>query len=639
MKSTMSPLPRLNRARIAFAHDTVMAALSFPLSMYLRLGDFFYFYLGEYIFAASLAFAAISAPIFLYSRMYRGIWAYASIEDLAAITKGVTLSILIFLPALFLFTRLEQLPRSLPLIQWFILMALLGGPRFLYRVLKDRRLENILKRSNHQRVPVMLIGAGDAAELFIRQHNRDRNAPYSVVAILDDKGGRVGRSIHGVPIVAGLEELSDTLASGRHGQMQKLILTHNDMEGAEVRRIFDLAEAHGCTLSRLPRVTQLQTGLKEKIEAQPIAVEDLLGRPQTKLDREAMGVLIAGQNVLVTGAGGSIGSELVRQIAGFAPASITLLDSSEFGLYEIDRELEQANPKLTRYAVLGDVRDRTRLYQLVKSHAPSLVFHAAALKHVPMVEQNPLEGILTNVIGSRNVADACLAHKVQTMVLISTDKAVNPPNIMGATKRFAESYCQALDIKAQKENGTRFVTVRFGNVLGSTGSVVPLFQKQLASGGPLTVTHPEVTRYFMTTREAVELVLQASAAGRSNNEDVGRINVLEMGEPVRIFELAEQMIRLAGMQPDKDIEIRITGLRPGEKLHEELLHESEELLPTGSAAILLAAPRTSDLSTLRDALDKLETAARNRQREEALQILCTIVPEYTGPGTTSAAIV
>ena len=635
----MSPLPRLNRARIAFAHDTVMAALSFPLSMYLRLGDFFYFYLGEYIFAASLAFAAISAPIFLYSRMYRGIWAYASIEDLAAITKGVTLSILIFLPALFLFTRLEQLPRSLPLIQWFILMALLGGPRFLYRVLKDRRLENILKRSNHQRVPVMLIGAGDAAELFIRQHNRDRNAPYSVVAILDDKGGRVGRSIHGVPIVAGLEELSDTLASGRHGQMQKLILTHNDMEGAEVRRIFDLAEAHGCTLSRLPRVTQLQTGLKEKIEAQPIAVEDLLGRPQTKLDREAMGVLIAGQNVLVTGAGGSIGSELVRQIAGFAPASITLLDSSEFGLYEIDRELEQANPKLTRYAVLGDVRDRTRLYQLVKSHAPSLVFHAAALKHVPMVEQNPLEGILTNVIGSRNVADACLAHKVQTMVLISTDKAVNPPNIMGATKRFAESYCQALDIKAQKENGTRFVTVRFGNVLGSTGSVVPLFQKQLASGGPLTVTHPEVTRYFMTTREAVELVLQASAAGRSNNEDVGRINVLEMGEPVRIFELAEQMIRLAGMQPNKDIEIRITGLRPGEKLHEELLHESEELLPTLSAGILLAAPRTSDISTLRDALDKLETAARNRHREEALQILCTIVPEYTGPGTTSAAIV
>ena len=635
----MSPLPNLNRARIAFAHDTVMAAISFPLSMYLRLGDFYYFYLGEYIFGASLAFAAISAPIFLYSRMYRGIWAYASIEDLAVITKGVTLSILIFLPALFLFTRLEQLPRSLPLIQWFILMALLGGPRFLYRVMKDRRLENILKRSNHRRVPVMLIGAGDAAELFIRQHNRDRNAPYSVVAILDDKGGRVGRSIHGVPIVAGLEELSDTLASGRHGQMQKLILTHNDMDGAEVRRIFDLAEAHGCTLSRLPRVTQLQTGLDEKIEAQPIAVEDLLGRPQTKLDREAMGVLIAGQNVLVTGAGGSIGSELVRQIAGFLPASITLLDSSEFNLYEVDQELERANPTLPRYAVLGDVRDRTRLDQLFESHAPTLVFHAAALKHVPMVEQNPLEGILTNVIGSRNVADACLTHKIQTMVLISTDKAVNPPNVMGATKRLAESYCQALDIEAQKEIGTRFVTVRFGNVLGSTGSVVPLFQKQLASGGPLTVTHPEVTRYFMTTREAVELVLQASAAGRSNNEDVGRINVLEMGKPVRIFELAEQMIRLAGMQPERDIEIRITGLRPGEKLHEELLHESEELLPTRSAGILLAAPRTSDISTLRDALDKLEIAARNRQREEAMQILCTIVPEYSRPAKTGTAIV
>lgn len=635
----MSPLPSLNRARIAFAHDTIMAAISFPLSMYLRLGDFYYFYLGEYIVGASLAFAAISAPIFLYSRMYRGIWAYASIEDLAAITKGVTLSILVFLPALFLFTRLEELPRSLPLIQWFILMALLGGPRFLYRILKDRRLENILKSSDHRRVPVMLIGAGDAAELFIRQHNRDRNAPYSVVAILDDKGGRVGRSIHGVPIVAGLDELSDTLASGDHGQLQKLILTNNDIDGAEVRRIFDLAEAHGCTLSRLPRVTQLETGLDEKIEAQPIAVEDLLGRPQAKLDRESMAVLISDQNVLITGAGGSIGSELVRQVAGFSPASITLLDSSEFNLYQIDQELERARPDLPRYAVLGDVRDQTRLKQLFASHAPTLVFHAAALKHVPMVEQNPLEGILTNVIGSRNVADACLAHNVQTMVLISTDKAVNPPNVMGATKRLAESYCQALDIEAQTQDRTRFVTVRFGNVLGSTGSVVPLFQKQLASGGPLTVTDPEVTRYFMTTREAVELVLQASAAGRSNNEDVGRINVLEMGEPVRIFELAEQMIRLAGMQPGKDIEIRITGLRPGEKLHEELLHESEELLPTRSAGILLAAPRTNDISTLRNELDKLEAAARNRQREEAMDILRRIVPEYAGPTKTSAAIV
>ncbi len=639
MKLMMSPFPRLNRARIALAHDTVMAAISFPLSMYLRLGDFYYLYLGEYLVGASAAFAAICAPIFLYSRMYKGIWAYASIEDLAAITKGVTLAMLVFLPALFLFTRLEQLPRSLPLIQWFVLMALLGGPRFVYRILKDRRLENILHQTQHRKIPLMLIGAGDSAELFIRQHNRDRNTPYSVKAIIDDKGGRVGRSIHGVPVVADLEVLEEILAKDSAGPPQKLVLTHNNMKGAEVRRLFDLAEAHGCTLSRLPRTNQLQTGLDEKIETQPIAVEDLLGRPQTKLNRDAMAELIARQNVLITGAGGSIGSELVRQIAGFSPATMTLLDSSEFNLYQIDQELEQTYPNLRRFVVLGNVRDRARIDQIFASHAPNLVFHAAALKHVPMVEQNPLEGILTNVIGSRNVADACIVHEVKTMVLISTDKAVNPPNIMGATKRLAENYCQALDIETQNSKNTRFVTVRFGNVLGSTGSVVPLFQKQLATGGPLTVTHPEVSRYFMTTREAVELVLQASAMARLEPDNVGRIHVLEMGEPVRILELAEQMIRLAGMQPNKDIEIRITGLRAGEKLHEELLHEAEELLHTSHNGLLLATPRTTDLSVLQMELDSLEQAAIGRQREKALTKLAALVPEFTGPISSSAAVV
>jgi len=416
-------------------------------------------------------------------------------------------------------------------------------------------------------------------------------------------------------------------------------LTHNNMDGAEVRKLFDLAEAHGCTLWRLPRTTQLQTGLDEKIETQPIAVEDLLGRPQTKLNRQAMAELITGQKVLVTGAGGSIGSELVRQIAGFSPVSMTLLDSSEFNLYQIDQELAQTHPDLPRFGVLGNVRDRARIDQLFASHSPTLVFHAAALKHVPLVEQNPLEGILTNVMGSRNVADACIVHQVKTMVLISTDKAVNPPNIMGATKRLAESYCQALDIEAQETNQTRFVTVRFGNVLGSTGSVVPLFQKQLAAGGPITVTHPEVTRYFMTTREAVELVLQASAMGRSEPGTVGRIYVLEMGKPVRILELAEQMVRLAGMQPNKDIEIRITGLRAGEKLHEELLHEAEELLQTSHHGLLLAEPRTNNISTLRIELDSLDHAASGRRRDDALKILKALVPEYTGPISSSNAIV
>lgn len=635
----MNILPKMNRARIALLHDTVMAVISFPLSLYLRVGDVFYFFWGDYIVETSLIFAAICAPVFLYSRLYKGIWGYASIEDLTAITKAVTLAILIFLPALFLFARLEQLPRSLPLIQWFVLMALLGGPRFLYRIFKDRRLENILKKSGHRRVPVMLIGAGDAAELFIRQHNRDRNASYLATAILDDKGGRIGREIHGVPIVASTDELDSILRDGAPGRPQKLILTNHNMDGAEVRQIFDLAERHGCTLSRLPRTTQLHAGLEEKIETRPIDVEDLLGRPQTKLDRDAMQKLIEGRDILVTGAGGSIGSELVRQISDLSPASMTLFESSEYNLYQIDQELSGTHPSIKRFAVLGDVRDGERVNQVMISRKPTLVFHAAALKHVPMVEQNPVEGVLTNVIGSRNVADACVTHGVKAMVFISTDKAVNPPNIMGATKRLAESYCQALDIDTAQTDGTRFVTVRFGNVLGSTGSVVPLFQKQLEAGGPLTITHPEVTRFFMTIREAVELVLQASALGTAGARDAGRIHVLEMGAPVKIMELAEQMIRLAGLQPNEDIEIQVTGLRPGEKLHEELLHESEALLPSSHPSLLLAAPRTSDLKELRSAIDSLENAARGRRREDTLEALKQLVPEYTGHDTIDAAIV
>ena len=635
----MNILPKMNRARIALVHDTVVAATSFPLSLYLRVGDGFYIFWGDYIVETSLIFAAICAPVFLFSRLYKGIWGYASIEDLTAITKAVTIAILIFLPALFLFARLEQLPRSLPLIQWFVLMALLGGPRFLYRILKDRRLENILKRSAHRRVPVMLIGAGDSAELFIRQHNRDRNAPYLATVILDDKGGRIGREIHGVPIVASTDELDSILRDDAHGRPQKLILTNHNMDGAEVRRIFDLAEQHGCTLSRLPRTTQLQAGLEEKIETRPIAVEDLLGRPQTKLDRDAMRKLIEGLHIFVTGAGGSIGSELVRQISELAPASMTLFESSEYNLYQIDQELSRRHPHIKRFAVLGDVRDRKRVNQVMISQKPTLVFHAAALKHVPMVEQNPLEGVLTNVIGTRNVADACVSHGVKAMVLISTDKAVNPPNIMGATKRLAESYCQALDIDTAKTDRTRFVTVRFGNVLGSTGSVVPLFQKQLEAGGPLTITHPEVTRFFMTIREAVELVLQASALGTIGGRDAGRIHVLEMGAPVKILELAEQMIRLAGLQPNEDIEIKITGLRAGEKLHEELLHEGESLVSSSHPSLLLATPRTSDLKELCSAIHGLENAARGRRREDTLEALKKLVPEYAGHNTTDAAII
>jgi O-antigen biosynthesis protein WbqV len=388
------------------------------------------------------------------------------------------------------------------------------------------------------------------------------------------------------------------------------------------------------TLARLPRLTEFKSGLVDTTEVRPVAIEDLLGRPQHPLDRPAMAGLVKGKRVLITGSGGSIGSELVRQVSDLAPQKLILVDHSEFNLYTIDMETGRRHPNLERSAIINDVRDRSAIKRLFEATRPELVFHAAALKHVPLVEANPCAGVLTNVIGTANVADACKAAGVATMVMISTDKAVNPTNVMGASKRIAERYCQALDLKRGKNAGTRFVTVRFGNVLGSTGSVVPLFQKQLAEGGPITVTDAQMKRYFMTVSEAVELILQASAMDDGGHLHEGKIFVLDMGEPVLIIDLARQMIRLAGLIPDEDIDIKITGLRPGEKLFEEMFHGGELLVETGQSGILLAAPRAADAALIATAIETLATAASDSDINRVMTLISGLVPEYK-PTTTA----
>lgn len=627
----------LSRARVTYLHDLVMAALSFPAALYIRTGQEFSYYTRDYLLEGTIVFTLIAAITFRWSRMYRGVWRYASIDDLMAITKAVTLTILAFLPLLFLMSRLELFPRSVPLIQWFLLLAMLGGPRFLYRIFKDRRLDRIAASVGYRRIPVLLVGAGDEAELFLRELKRDKGAVYAVVGIIDEKGSRVGRDIHGVSVVGGLDKLSDFIADDvLAANPEKLIITKEHMDGQLVRSIMDVATAHGLSVSRLPRLSELKAG-EGATDTKPIAVEDLLGRPQVPLDREAINNMIKGRRILITGAGGTIGSELARQIAAISPSAIGLLDVSEYLLYEIDNEVSTLAPTIERTTILGDVKDRDRVESAFVDFKPDIVFHAAALKHVPMVEANPMEGILTNVVGSRVVADACRAANVSCMVQISTDKAVNPTNLMGATKRLAEAYIQAQDITA---NGveTRFVAVRFGNVLGSTGSVVPLFQRQLAQGGPLTVTHPEMTRYFMTVKEAVELVLQSATAALADEDTKGKIFVLDMGDPVRIVDLARQMIRMAGLRPDEDIRIDFVGLRPGEKLFEELLHSGETIVDSGHAGLNLAAPRAGQLKTLIQALDKLENSARSRDRSEALRQIIDLVPEYK-PDTGIASII
>ena len=627
-----------SRGLIAYGHDIVMSGLAFAIAIYLRLGDDPRFYAIEPMVQAGTLFMVISAVVFFFSGLYRGVWHYASMNDLMAITRAVTIAVLSFLLIMFLWTRFLYIPRSVIPITWFVLMALLGGPRFFYRLVKDRRFELVLENGGNNRIAVLLAGAGDGAELFIRALRRTPNANYQAVGIVSENPGRVGRQIHGVEVIGTMDDIPSVVKQLRRTGIrpQRLVLTRDDLDGAQVRSLLGQADEMGMTLARIPQITDFKSGVSDKTEVKPVAVEDLLGRPQTALDRAAMAALIETKRVLVTGAGGSIGSELVRQVAASRPAEILLLDHSEHALYTIDQEAMERWPAVPRSSVIADVRDTDRIDQIFVRFNPDLVFHAAALKHVPLVESNIVEGTTTNISGTVNIANTCVKTGVSTMVLISTDKAVNPTSIMGATKRVAESYCQALDLKRATGEGPRFVTVRFGNVLGSTGSVVPLFQRQLAGGGPLTVTHPEMTRYFMTVREAVELVLQASTLGSQD----GKIFVLDMGEPIRIMDLAEQMIRLAGLKPGKDIKIDIVGVRPGEKLFEEIFHGAEPPVATESPGLLLAAPRAGNLDDLRPALEELAQACRNDDAEAILAVIQRLVPEYhvrNEPGAKTAA--
>jgi len=619
------------RTSIAYGHDIVMAALSFILSLQLRLGDSLQFYLSDRMVQMGVLFTVVSTVVFWFSGLYRGIWRYASITDLWAITRAVSLAILIFLALSFVWDRGETLPRSIFIINWFVLMALLGGPRFIFRLIKDRtRSVQFDANSTGDHIPVLLVGADDGAEMFLRSLRQSGDSPFRAVGIVSERENRVGRELHGISVLDTWHNLDAVIKNlEKQGRKpQKLILTRDNFDGAQVRLLLEQADALGLTLSRLPKMTDLKSGIADSSQITPIDVEDLLGRAQTPLDRGAMANLIEGKRVLITGAGGSIGSELVRQIVSLSPGAITLLDASEYNLYSIDQEVFEKAPDLPRQAVIADVRDGVRIEALLQQLKPDLVFHAAALKHVPLVEDNIFEGIRTNTLGTTNVARASVKAGVQVFVMVSTDKAVNPTSIMGASKRIAEQYIQALDLDPISRQSTRFVTVRFGNVLGSTGSVVPLFQRQLAAGGPITVTHPEMTRYFMTIRESVELILQASALGDQDQPEGGRIYVLDMGEPVKIDNLARQLIQLAGLRPDEDIQITYTGIRPGEKLYEEVFHGGETTVATNAPGILLAAPRTVGLESINKAITELTEICDASETEALHRLIRQLVPEF-----------
>lgn len=622
-----------HRTAIIFLFDVTLAAISFPIALYLRLGTGLFAYNWDLVVTSTSIFTLVAAIVIFQSKLYRIPWRYISVDDALLLGRTALIINITFLVVMFLTARLDGIPRSLVVIDTMVLTALLVGVRLAVRLWYEKQIGLLRISGDTTNVQsILLIGATDEAEAFIRKMARDPNARYRVLGIVESGSRPIGSRIRGVKIVGDVGQLPNIILSYRN-ILSSLVLADPDVRGQPVRDLLETARSHGLKLDRLPQISLLTKASAQEIDIRPVDVEDLLSRPQAELDRDAMAALIGDKRVLVTGAGGSIGSELVRQVASFGPSHLTLFDNSEFNLYEIDRQLGEKYSTISRSAIIGNVRDADHVERVFTQERPEIVFHAAALKHVPMLEPQPSQAVLTNVMGTKNIADATVRHGIDTMVMISTDKATHPVNAMGASKRIAETYCQALDIDARKDNRTRFVTVRFGNVLGSAGSVIPLFEKQLRKGGPITVTHEEMTRYFMTIREAVELVLQAATLRDDTIDEGGAILVLDMGKPVKILDMANEMVKLAGLTPHEDIEIKITGLRPGERLYEDLFDDAEELLPTSHSAMMAARPRVADRAFVEKGISAMVQAAGEGNDAAVRELMGRLIPDFTSAET------
>lgn len=576
--------------------------------------------------------------VFWRFRTYRTIWRYTNFEDFLRLIGTITITCAGFwlLEALLIKSDWGNKDglRSLILL-WGSTSALLLTPRLVARGVFENRTIGI----NRSRLtignakPILLLGDTEKIDAFIRESLRKSKSHNEIVGVFSDDPYLHGRYLHGVEVIGRIDDMAAALSKLKaQGIVPKmLVLARDQPTRQEYERLVNIASGFNLTVGQLPAFGAVQDGHPVR----PVAISDLLGRPEIALsDNMAVNAMVAGKKILITGAGGSIGSELARQCAGLYPGQMLLTDANEFNLYSIEMECSQNFPGLAYATALMDVRDAALVLEQLRRFQPDVVFHAAALKHVPLLESQPLEAVKTNILGTLNVADACAACGVPLMCTISTDKAVNPSSIMGATKRMAESLCQAIDQSSTSSSATRYVTVRFGNVLGSAGSVVPLFQRLINEGGPVTVTHPEITRYFMTIPEAVSLVLQASARGVGTDDVRGCIYVLDMGEPIKILDLARQMIRLSGQRPDIDIEIKIIGLRPGEKLYEEVVHADEDLSPTSTKSIFKVSPRTTDLQILRQQVLEMRAACASLDSQRVLRLLEISVPEFGRAVTT-----
>ena len=607
----------LIRVICLIALDIVVVNLSAFLALYIR-HEFDYAALAVSGFMDNLALFAIPNTIitlllFWLLRLYSSLWGFAGADELIHILAASMLAAVVQLVAIL--SGLVNLPRSFPVLYAMLLCVSTMIVRFAYRFI--RRLRARMGATGRERT--MLIGAGQAGALILNEFINSGFSRNKVVCIIDDDPGKKGRQLMGVKIIGGREMIQSAVE--KYG-VTEIVLAIPTLTTRAKKEIWEICSHTSCKFKQLPGLYQLANGEVSIQAIRDIDIEDLLERDVVRVDMGGLSELISGKTVMVTGGGGSIGSELCRQLAGYCPKELVIFDIYENNAYAIEQELKSAFPELTTHVLIGSVRDKNRIESVIREFRPAMVYHAAAHKHVPLMERSPLEAVKNNIFGTYNTAQAAAKYGVEHFVLISTDKAVNPTNVMGASKRACEMIIQSL----AETSDTCFAAVRFGNVLGSNGSVIPLFREQIKKGGPVTVTHPEITRYFMTIPEAVSLVLQAGAYAKG-----GEIFVLDMGEPVRISDLAHNMIRLSGFEPNVDISVVYTGLRPGEKLYEELLMSEEGLTKTANDLIYIG--QKTDFDT-KQFLTELNEMKELEEGQESLlrSKLRHIVPTYAPSG-------
>ncbi len=608
-------MSRPKRMLILMAVDAVLVNAALLLALWLRFdGAIPRQYIVSYQQLA-LVFTVVRLACFYAFGLYNRLWQYASVGELLSIVSAVTVGTLVNIT--YAYFQMQgstfPLPRSVFALSWMLNILFIGGSRLSWRLFRDYGLKPVRVRAGK---PVLIVGAGDAGAAVARElknYNGHKSVP---IGFVDDDPAKQRLEMFGLPVLGRREDIPRLVED--YG-VEEIIIAIPSAPGRVIREIVDICQATPAKLKILPGIYELIDGRVSVSQIREVQVEDILGREPVQVDLESMAGYLAGRVVLVTGAGGSIGSELCRQVAQFAPRKLVLLGHGENSIYEIHQELQDGNAELDLVPVIVDVKDAPAVNDIFKRYQPQVVFHAAAHKHVPLMEENPAEALKNNILGTWCVARAAHRHRAEAFIFVSTDKAVNPTSVMGATKRVAEMVVQEIS----RTSKTRFAAVRFGNVLGSRGSVVPLFKKQIARGGPVTVTHPEMTRYFMTIPEAVQLVIQAGALARG-----GEVFILDMGEPVKIVDLARSMIRLSGFEPDEDIEIVYTGIRPGEKLYEEILTSEEGIGATRHQRIFVARPDGVDAAALERLLHTVGQPGWIAGEEEVSALLRSVLPAF-----------